>query len=73
MRIPVPARVVGCDAMQKTMRRQRGTAHLEYFLVAIAMTIASLWLWQDTSITDAFNNTFTNQMNQIAGPVLPIP
>ena len=73
LRTPIQTEFVGCDAIRKTMRRQGqgGTAHLEYFLVAIAMTIAALWLLPAAStIMGAFNAT--EQMNQIAGAV-PIP
>ncbi len=53
----------------------RGTAYVEYFILAAAMTVAAVWLWNDgkyQGAVSALQGTFDDQMTKIKGSV-PIP
>ena len=60
------------------MRSQRGTAYVEYFIAASWMAAVTWILWDNldrsepdpkASITETYDATFQQQMNDIAGPL----
>ena len=58
----------GCRSRRVT----RGSAFVEYFIAAVAMAAAAMWLWQGGNfqgIRPILEGTFNSQMSDIAGSV----
>ncbi len=52
--------------------RRRGSAYVEYFIAAVAMTLAALWLYNAgdfQNVQGSLQGTLDTQMDQIRGPV----